>query len=204
MKTFQSGKVISVELGRRQFVDFVDDLVRLDVGTPGARLIKIYNITIQGYRNSHAKMQDSKCIFCGVGVQNLVWNFKGHTKLWTHTTQNRHFARWQKFWRLMIYWGHYILSLSEAGLKEQWSQRPVATGTLDTLRPIYNGRHFLDDIFKSIFLNDNVWISIEMSLKFVPEGQINNILALVQINDWRQPGYKPLSEAMMVRLLTHQ
>ena len=42
-----------------------------------------------------------------------------------------------------------------------------------------NGRHFPDDIFKCIFLNENVLISIKISLKFVPKGQINNIPALV-------------------------
>ena len=31
-----------------------------------------------------------------------------------------------------------------------------------------NGRHFADDILKCIFLNENVWIPIEISLKFVP------------------------------------
>ena len=36
-----------------------------------------------------------------------------------------------------------------------------------------------DDIFKCIFLNENVWIPIELSLKFVPKGQIDNIPALV-------------------------
>ena len=42
-----------------------------------------------------------------------------------------------------------------------------------------------------------------MSLKFVPKGPINNIPALVQIMTWRRPGDKPLSEPMMVGLLTH-
>ena len=41
------------------------------------------------------------------------------------------------------------------------------------------GRHFPDDIFKCIFLNENVYISIKISLNFVPKGQINNIPALV-------------------------
>ena len=54
-----------------------------------------------------------------------------------------------------------------------------------------------------IFLNENVWISIKMSLKFVPTGPINNIPALVQIMAWRRPGDKPLSEALMVNLPTH-
>ena len=33
--------------------------------------------------------------------------------------------------------------------------------------------------FKCIFLNENVWIPIEISLKFVPKGPIDNIPALV-------------------------
>ena len=74
---------------------------------------------------------------------------------------------------------------------------------INTLRPRQNGRLFLDDIFKWIFLNENVWISIKISLKFVPKGPINNIPALVQIMAWRRPGDKPLSEPMMVRLPTH-
>ena len=57
----------------------------------------------------------------------------------------------------------------------------------NTLRPRQNGRHFPDDIFKCIFLNENVWISIKMSPKFLPEGPIDNIPALVQIMAWRRP-----------------
>ena len=37
---------------------------------------------------------------------------------------------------------------------------------------------------------------------FVPKGPINNIPALVQIMAWRRPGDKPLSEPIMVSLLT--
>ena len=44
---------------------------------------------------------------------------------------------------------------------------------------------------------------MKISLKFVPNGQINNIPALVQIMAWRQPGDKPLSEPMMVSLLSY-
>ena len=61
-----------------------------------------------------------------------------------------------------------------------------------------NGRHFLDDILKRIFLNENVRISMNMSLKFVPKGPINDILALVQIMTWCRPGNKPFSELMVV------
>ena len=37
----------------------------------------------------------------------------------------------------------------------------------------------MDVIFKCIFVDENVQISIEISLKYVPKGPINNILALV-------------------------
>ena len=72
---------------------------------------------------------------------------------------------------------------------------------VNTLRPRQNGRHFADDIFKRIFFNENVWISIKISLKFVPKGPINKIPALFQIMAWRRPGDKPLFEPMMVSLV---
>ena len=73
----------------------------------------------------------------------------------------------------------------------------------NTLRPRQNGRHFPDDIFTCIFLNENAWILINILLKFVPKGQFNNIPALVQIMAWCRPGDKPLSEPMMVSLRTY-
>ena len=79
----------------------------------------------------------------------------------------------------------------------------LGTSLLNTLRPKQNGRHFPDDIFKCIFLDGNVWISIKISLKFVIGRPNNNFPALVQIMAWRRPGHKPLSELMMVSLLTH-
>ena len=48
----------------------------------------------------------------------------------------------------------------------------------NTLRRRQNGLHFADDIFKYIFLNENVWIPTKISLKFVPKARINNIPAL--------------------------
>ena len=72
-----------------------------------------------------------------------------------------------------------------------------------TLRPRQNRRHFADDTFKRIFVDENVRISIKFSLKFVPRGPIENTAALVQIMAWRRPGDKPLCEPMMVDLLTH-
>ena len=74
---------------------------------------------------------------------------------------------------------------------------------VNTLRPRQNGRRFADDIFKCIFLNENIWIQIKISLKFVPKGKIDKIQPLVQIMAWRRPGDKPLSQPMMVSLPTH-
>ena len=74
---------------------------------------------------------------------------------------------------------------------------------INTLRLRTNDHHFADGIFKYIFLHENVWISIKISLKFVPKGPIDNIPALVQIMAWYCPGDKPLSEPMMASLLMH-
>ena len=45
--------------------------------------------------------------------------------------------------------------------------------------PRQNDRHIPDDIFKRIFLNENVAISSLISLKFVPQGPIYDNPALV-------------------------
>ena len=66
-----------------------------------------------------------------------------------------------------------------------------------------NGCHFADDNFKRIFSNENVRISIKISLKFVPRGPINNNPSLVQIMAWRRSGDNPLSEPVMESLLAH-
>ena len=42
--------------------------------------------------------------------------------------------------------------------------------------PEQNGHHFADDIFKCIFMNEKFCISIRISLKFVPEGPIDNYI----------------------------
>ena len=46
---------------------------------------------------------------------------------------------------------------------------------LNTLRPRQNGPNFADYIFKHIIMNENVWISIKISLKFVPKEQYSII-----------------------------
>ena len=81
-----------------------------------------------------------------------------------------------------------------------WPGRP---GIFRSFRPRQNGRQFPDDIFKCIFFNENMKLSIKISLKFVPKGPISNIPALVKIMALRRSGDKPLLELMMVILLAH-
>ena len=90
----------------------------------------------------------------------------------------------------------------KTGVKWKPHSSALLNHTFNTLRPRRN-EHFADDIFKRIFFNENVWITIKISLKFVAKGPINNIPALVQIMAWRRPGDKPSSEPVMVSLLTH-
>ena len=88
----------------------------------------------------------------------------------------------------------YILSVFKSFLDNS---------SFNTLRPRQNGHHFADDTFKRIFLDENVRVSIIISLKFVLKGPIDNIPALVQVMAWHRSGAKPLSEPMMVNSLTH-
>ena len=80
-----------------------------------------------------------------------------------------------------------------------WGDEP----SNNTLKLRQNGSHFADDLCQCIFVNENMWISVKISLNFVPKGPISNIPALVLIMAWCRPGDKPLSETMMVRLTTH-
>ena len=74
---------------------------------------------------------------------------------------------------------------------------------INTLMPIQNGRYFSDDILKCIFLNANVSIPIKISMNFIPNSLINEIRPLVKMLAWCRQSGKPLSEPMMVTLLTH-
>ena len=88
-----------------------------------------------------------------------------------------------------------LISVCPDGFHQWWLIRGKGH---NTLRPRQNGRYFPDDTF----LNGNVWIWIKISLKFVPKGLINYITSLVQIMAWHRSGDKPLSEPIMVSLMT--
>ena len=75
----------------------------------------------------------------------------------------------------------------------------MSQNSVNSSPPGQNGRHFADDIFKRFFLNGNVRISVQFSLKFVPKGPIDNKSALVQVMACRLYGAKPLSEPMLTQ-----
>ena len=83
------------------------------------------------------------------------------------------------------------------------SHKKICYEAVHTLRQRQNGHHFADDTFKLIFLKENFRITIKISLKFVPNGPINDIPVLVQIMAWRGLGDRPLSEPMVIRSPTH-
>ena len=139
------------------------------------------------------------------------------TVYWTGQT-----SRWQTSDRghnlLGEIWGGEIFLLSRGLLIFSWRcfyhkmpchMRQIhwlpssALSLLNTLRPRLNCRHFADDIFRCIFLNENEWMLLMISLKFVPKVRIENIPTLVSIMAWCRSGDKPLSEPKMVSLLTY-
>ena len=107
-----------------------------------------------------------------------------------------------KVW-LGVYCWQYHIQAKKLSQWQFWVIESVEGSQINTLRPRWNRCPFADDTFKCIFVNENVWISLKISLTFVPKFHINNIPALVQIMAWRRPGDKPLSEPMMVSLLRH-
>ena len=62
---------------------------------------------------------------------------------------------------------------------------------MDILRLEQNGRHFADDSFKHIFMNECVCFFSQISLKFIPMGPIVNKSASVHVIAWRPTGDNP-------------
>ena len=72
----------------------------------------------------------------------------------------------------------------------------------NTLRPRQNVRHFADDVFKCILLNENFAVANNILLKCIPWGLGCIIPSLFLIMAWRRPGDKSLSVPIMVMLPT--
>ena len=105
----------------------------------------------------------------------------------------------QQCWKYVGWWNKTLwhlykihkFSFKKMDLKIQFASL-FHLDFVNTLRPRRNRRHFADDIFKCIFLNENEWISLRISLKFVSNVPINDITSSFQIMAWHWPGDKPL------------
>ena len=97
-----------------------------------------------------------------------------------------------EFMENCITWNSHTQSLISCGMNSK-----------NTLRLTQKVHHFADNIFQCIFLNENVWILLKISLKVIPKVPINNFPTFIQMMAWHQASNKPLSEPMMLSLLTH-
>ena len=90
------------------------------------------------------------------------------------------------------------LVLKRNGMSRSWGpNRGKQAGLVDTVRPEQNGRHLADNILKCIFMKQKFDILIQISPKFIPEGEIDNKLALGQTMVRHQTSDKPLSKPML-------
>ena len=74
-----------------------------------------------------------------------------------------------------------------------WYQFKISVASLKGNELTHWGRDkmaviFADDIFKCIFINENLRILMHISLKFGPSGPVYNNPSLVQIMTWRRAG----------------
>ena len=82
----------------------------------------------------------------------------------------------------------WITKILEHKFLESISAIKGSTHRQLTHPPGQNGCHFPDNILKCIFMNEKLCILIQISLKCVPNGQIDNKSAYVQVMDWCQTG----------------
>ena len=136
---------------------------------------------------------------------SLVWRQSVSDSItWTSRITTGELGNWTHIVLIFQETWNYFCILYHSSRLMAWEILPRGRHwLLNSLRPRQHGRHFADDTFKPVFLYENIRISIKISRKFVSKVPINNITALVQIMAWRRPGDKPLSEPMMVCLLTH-
>ena len=76
------------------------------------------------------------------------------------------------------------------------SAKPQQNTIILSPREQYNC-HFADDKFK--FMNERFCILIRISLKFAPQGLVDNNAALVHVIVWRRTGDKPLPGPMLTQ-----
>ena len=113
-------------------------------------------------------------------LSDLVYDMANWISITTiyHATTDEHFITMATFafgWRGLTRWNPnlYLVNSTENGGQQ-------LLPTCKTLRPRQNDSHFRD-IFKCIFENQNIWISIKISLTYVSVGSVDNMSQFVQV-----------------------
>ena len=148
-----------------------NDVIMTTMASQITSLTVVYSIIYSGVDQRKHQSSTSLAFVWGIHRDRWIPRTKGQQrgKCFHLMTSSCH--------RCMLYEDEFILSF----VAPQHLIFPYNKGwlgnhfELNTLRPRQNGCHFADDSFKCIFLNENVWIPIKISLKFVPKGPINNI-----------------------------
>ena len=152
--------------------------------------IGVGNLTIIGSDHGVAPTQGQAIIWTNAGIL-LAWPLRTKLneisiKIWTFSFKKMNFKMSSAKWRPFCL-GLSVIMLVSKKRRLMWLSRSLLAAHNCTLtilpsltgRPRQNGRHFADDFFKCIFLYENVWILIKISLKFVSRDPINNIPASV-------------------------
>ena len=83
----------------------------------------------------------------------------------------RQFLNSEMFPRLLVSWGKFCSQPPQKVITLHsflWDVITHPCLNFNTLRQRQNGRHFADDFFKCIFLNENFWILHKISMKYIP------------------------------------
>ena len=96
------------------------------------------------------------CAHYGVIVVWAVYNWG---------VRNSVHAKIEQYKRLCL-WCHVREITIKYFFRRRFFYSPPAC-IFNTLRPRQNARHFAYDIFECMFVNENAWISLKISLKFV-------------------------------------
>ena len=131
--------------------------------------------TLLANLNFDMKVNGSSCVLKFIGL--------GSWWLEVHRITTKHMVRLRAYVNNIIsYDCHRQVTVSHIEAEAKWP-------------------HFSDDIFKCIFVNKEFQFRLKCHWFFFIES--SNIPALVQTMGRRRPGDKPLSEPIMVSLVTH-